>query len=498
VTAARRRSVVTVGVDIGTTSVKAVAADAEGRVVAQARVPHRIVTPEPDHLEHVANRAWRDGPRRAYRRVAESVAEQGLAIKGVGVASMVPSLTAVDGRGQALLPGLLYGDVRSSWTPGGDPGCESGGSEGGGAPSLPDATGFLRWAVDRAPAAAGFWPCQGMATYALAKVAALDSAAAMVFGGLCGHRGWDAKALGQLGVRVEQMPAVVPMGVAAGELPGSDVVIAGGTIDALCDQLVSGATEPGDVLAIFGATLVVWIVTDHWVEVPGLITVPHTHPGRVLVGGPSNAGALFADWARRLLRGVSLPGAPSMRTPRPGRSADHRGGRVGGSDGRADGCADGRDGDPRQVPVWLPYIRGERTPFNDPMLRASIHGLDLTQGPWAIERAVYEASGFVIRRMLDRSGIDGRRVVASGGGTRLEPWMAGVADATGLPVDAVSVPDGAAYGAAFVARVAAGLEPSIDEARRWASTGRRIVPQPEWARAAARRYRVFTDLGPGA
>ena len=60
-----------------------------------------------------------------------------------------------------------------------------------------------------------------------------------------------------LGVSEAQMPIVVPMGQAAGTLPGSDTVITGGTIDALCDQIVSGATEPGDVLVIFGATLIV-------------------------------------------------------------------------------------------------------------------------------------------------------------------------------------------------------------------------------------------------
>ncbi len=501
-TAARRRSVVTVGVDVGTTSVKAIAADAGGRVIAQVRVPHRIVTPEPDRLEHVADQAWRNGPRRAFRRIAAAVSEQGMETAGVAVASMVPSLTAVDATGRALLPGLLYGDVRSSWHPAsaGEAGPASREGRPASEPMLPDATGFLMWAADQAPAASGFWPCQGMATHALSGVAALDSAAAMVFGELCGHKGWDGRALGNLGVRVDQMPAVVPMGAAAGTLPGSDAVITGGSIDAMCDQLVAGATEPGDVLAIFGATLVVWVVTDQWVEVPGLITVPHTHSGRVLVGGPSNAGALFADWARHLLRGVRRPGPRSGRMW--GEGAHVRGvGQAG--DGTAAGGgdevfgSDGRDGDPGQVPVWLPYIRGERTPYNDPMLRASIHGLDLTQGPRAIERAVYEASGFVIRRILDRSGIEGRRVVASGGGTRVEPWMAGVADATGLPVDAVSVPDGAAYGAAFLARVAAGIEPSIDEARRWASTGRRIDPDPEWSRAAEKRYRMFTDLGPG-
>ena len=58
------------------------------------------------------------------------------------------------------------------------------------------------------------------------------------------------------------MPMVVPMGEAAGTLPGTDTIVTGGTIDALCDQIVAGASEPGDVLVIFGATLIAWAVTD--------------------------------------------------------------------------------------------------------------------------------------------------------------------------------------------------------------------------------------------
>jgi xylulokinase len=461
----------TVGVDIGTTSVKALAVDGEGRVVARARVPHRIITPAPDCLEHDARKAWLQGPRQAYGAVG---AELHAPIAGVAVASMVPSLTAVNRRGIPQLPGVLYGDVRSHW-----PGTSAADDpDAGGDPGIPSAKGFLRWAVDQAPGAAGYWPCQAVATYALSGTPVLDTATTTVFGDLHGFGGWDAGALGALGVDVAQMPEVALMGHAAATIPGTGTAVAGGTVDALCDQLVCDAREPGDVLAIFGATLVVWIVTDEWVEIPGLVTVPHMVPGRVLIGGPSNAGALFVDWARLLLRGVPRPG------PRGGRAATAPPG-------------DGRDGDPRRVPIWLPYLRGERTPFNDPMLRASVHGLDITSGPAAIERAAYEASGFVIRRMLERAGIAGRRVVASGGGTRVEAWMAGVADATGLPVDAVAVPEGAAYGAAFLARMAAGLETSPEGAQRWARTGRRVAPDPEWARAAADRYARFEELGPG-
>src|SRR5215211_115098 len=97
---------ITVGVDIGTTSVKAIAADGDGNVVARARARHPVVSPAADQLQHDPNRAWRRNVRRATRAVME-----GLDVAAVNVAAMVPSLCAVNSRGTALTPGLLYGDA---------------------------------------------------------------------------------------------------------------------------------------------------------------------------------------------------------------------------------------------------------------------------------------------------------------------------------------------------------------------------------------------------
>ena len=60
---------VTVGVDIGTSSVKAVAADDDGNVVASVRVPHEVRVPSPGRFEHDAEVAWRHGPRDALAAV---------------------------------------------------------------------------------------------------------------------------------------------------------------------------------------------------------------------------------------------------------------------------------------------------------------------------------------------------------------------------------------------------------------------------------------------
>jgi xylulokinase len=473
---------VTVGIDIGTTAVKAIAADENGTVLARARIPHRLMTPAPDHLEHDAGRAWRRGPMRALAQVTAG----GVDIAGVCVTSMVPSLTAVDGRGVPRSPGLLYGDARGQQVAGPPPGSEAEAGQGGSEDTdavMPDAGGFVRWAVREAPGARGCGPAQAVAHYGLGRGPATAAGTAMCMGSMRTGNRWNAEVLADIGVTEKQLPVVVNMGESAGTLTGTDTVLAAGTVDALCDQIVSGATEAGDVLVIFGATLIVWAVVDDWVEAPGLWTLPHTVAGKVLVGGPSNAGALFVDWARAMLHGAARrPARPRAASPEAGAHPDPK--------------EQERRGDPGRVPVWTPYLRGERAPFHDTTLRAGLHDLDMTHHAATVERAAFEASGFVVRHMLDRAGIKARRIVASGGGTHVVPWMQGVADASGLPVDTVGVAEGSALGAAYIARWTAGLEESLDGAQRWARLGRRVEPDERWAAAASERYARFLALSP--
>jgi len=471
---------VTVGIDIGTTAVKAVAVDASGEVLARSRVPHRLISPAPDLLEHDAERAWRRGPMQALAEVRTS----GERLDGVCVCAMVPSLTAVDRRGRPRSPGLLYGDGRGRAALNAD---QAAGATDSVGPkvgdTMSDAEGFLRWAAAGTPDAYGYWPAQAVANYALSGVAAIDSGVAMMSTSLLSAGQWDVDKLKSIGVDAAQMPLIVNMGARAGTVTGTEAALAGGTVDAMCDQIVSGADNTGDVLVICGATLIVWAVIEEWIDVPGLWTVPHTVAGKMLVGGPSNAGALFVDWARSLLHGARR--APLSRRPTTA---------GGGADD--DGQLPPRRGHPDRVPVWTPYLRGERVPYNDTTLRSSLHGLDITHDADALERAAYEATGFVVRHMLDLGGIKARRIVASGGGTRVNPWMQAMADASGLPVDVVAVHEGSALGAAYLARLAAGLEQSLDGARRWARVGYRVEPDDVWREAAARRYARFRALGP--
>ena len=445
---------VTVGIDIGTTSVKAVAADDDGAVLARARVPHEVRTPEAGSFEHDVDQAWRANVLAALEQVAV-----GHEVAAVNVSAMVPSLGAVRADGTAAGPGLLYGDRR--------------GARADHDPSQPGDSGellaFLAWHADASPAAAGFWPAQAVANHALCGRGVIDSTTAMTAYPLFDFVGWDEALAAEAGTTPATLPDIVPGVEAAGQvragLPAAGALVGGGTIDALGEQLVAGADHSGDVLVICGTTLITWAVLDDWQEVPGLWTIPHTAAGKSLIGGPSNAGGLFLDRARRWLGDVTPDALDAVA--------------------------------PGDLPVWLPYVRGERTPLHRRDLRAGVHDLAVHHGAEHLLRAAYEAAGFVVRHHLDRaraSGLSPQRIVATGGGTQVPHWMQALADCTGLPVDVASVPEGAALGSAFIARCTAGVEQSMTDAARWAKTAKRVEPNTEWQDAAAERYQRFRSL----
>jgi xylulokinase len=250
------------------------------------------------------------------------------------------------------------------------------------------------------------------------------------------------------------------MGEPVGRIRGTDAVLGGGGVDAMCESIVAGADRDGDVLVHCGTTLIAWVISPDEHRAPGVWAIPSMAAGKWAIGGPSNAGGLFLGWVAALVGRV-----------RPGDRVD-----------------------PGNVPVWVPYIRGERSPHHDPHRRASLHGLDLTHGPAAVTRAAHEAAGFVVRHLIDLSGAPATRIVATGGGTRVDGWMQAMADCTGLPVHVATVPEGAALGAAWLSRMAAGLETGLDGAAAWAETDRVVEPDRRWVDHASGRYAKFRSL----
>ena len=430
---------ITVGIDIGTTSVKAVAVDPDGNVVARARVRHPLISSRADELQHDARRAWRNGPRRALAALGD------VRPKALSVTGMVPSLVAVNRRGVPLSRGLLYGDASGRE------------GEASGDPILAgEPAAFLKALSSAYPEAGGFWPAQTTALAALGGPPVVPMMVSFVLGPLAVNGAWNQEVLDACGVSEDRLPRIVPDRTPVGEVNG--VLLDPGGIDVMCERLVSGATEEGDVLVLCGSSLITILRLPAGHALPPSITGWPDASGGLVATTASNAGGLFLDWVDRVVARSTRAVAPD------------------------------------QVPVWSPYIRGERTPWGDPSRRGQLVDLHLGHDAAAIRQAAFEASGFVVRHHLELAAAPAKRIVAVGGGTRSAGWMQALADTTGLPVDVQAVPEGAAIGAAFLARVSAGLEDGLGGASRWAAVSHQVEPRSDWTGAIGARYARFRQL----
>jgi xylulokinase len=464
-----------VGLDIGTTAVKAVVADEAGNIVGRHRLPSELIIGPTGRFEHDAVATWWEGPRALLRETLEQLRASGRgAPQAVAVSAMMPSVAAVDASGRPVGPGLLYGDSRGqspdqvSDGHGGEAGARGGGDQTASDPTASDEMACLAgWAAADVPGAAGYWPAQAVANASLGGEGVTDLASAFAAGTLFGEGGWQRSVCEGGGFSPGQLPRVAffgerigevdPAVLAASVVSGSEIVLGAGSVDGLCEQMVSGAVRDGDVFVGLGGTLVVWLTVPGWPEeVPGLWRVPHFVAGKAMVGGASTAGGMWVDWDDRAVR--------------PGDEATI---------------------EPRDVPLWWPWAKGERVPLHDRSLRIALAGADISQGAGALRRAAFEATGFVVRHIVELAGAAGtnpQRFVLSGGGVRNDAWLQAIADVLGAPVVPVAFPEGAALGSAFLARMALGAESSLDDAARWARWSPPLEPRPAWADAAEERY----------
>jgi xylulokinase len=229
---------------------------------------------------------------------------------------------------------------------------------------------------------------------------------------------------------------------AASEITGlpAGTTVAAGSIDAYVEALSVDVRDPGDVMLMYGTTLMVVAVVDRLTPYPGLWGATGLFPGTsTLSTGLATSGAL-TGWVRDLAGGPPFEQllAEAAATP-PG----------------ANGV------------VVLPYFAGERAPIDDPRARGLIVGLTLSHRRGHLYRAVLEATGYGARHIMETlraAGAVERRIVAVGGGTRGDLWPRIVSDILGQPQEIPRETIGASYGDALLAAMAAGL---VGPETRW-------------------------------
>jgi xylulokinase len=270
------------------------------------------------------------------------------------------------------------------------------------------------------------------------------------------HRRWSQEILDASGLDSAMLPRVLESpeicarvsakGAAETELVEGTPIVAGAG-DQAAGAIGMGITRPGAVSVTIGTSGVVFAATDRPALDPGgrLHTFCHAIPDRWHVMGVTQAAGLSLRWLREQF-GLTAQGDEAYAQMTREAAAIEPG---------ADGV------------LWAPYLMGERTPHLDPNIRAALIGLAATHTRGHIVRAVLEGVAFSLRdsfTIFSELGVPVKRVRLGGGGARSPLWREIQANVYGHPVETVDADEGAAYGAALLAGVGAGLWPSVDEA----------------------------------
>ncbi|MET0524766.1 MAG: FGGY family carbohydrate kinase [Nocardioides sp.] len=461
-----------IGVDIGTSSSKAVLVDLEGRVVASHVVEHAVRRPGPGMFEMDGAVWWEEFVTLARRL-------DGAEVQAVGVSGMGPCVLLADEADELLRPAILYGvDTRSgrqierlNERYGADEILRRCGS----ALSSQAAGAKIAWVADEEPelfarARRLYMPSSYLARR-LTGAYVLDHHSASQCTPLYDtleQTWWAHEIAGPIELPPLQWPGdpagtVTASAAAATGLPQGVPVITG-TIDAWSEALSVGAQTVGDLMLMYGTTMFLIHTVPEPLTSPALWGTVGALPGtRNLAAGMATSGAI-TSWLRELfgvdygelleLAAVSGVGANGL--------------------------------------LMLPYFAGERTPIMDPQARGVIAGLTLSHTRGDLYRAALEATGYGVRHnieAIEHAGGDIRRIVAVGGGTQGGLWTQIVSDITGREQEIRAQSIGAGYGAAFLA---AGLvaDVSIDD---WNPVADTVTPQTD---AYEDLYRLYRDLYP--
>ena len=451
---------VLVGLDVGTSAVKAVAISHDGEVLGLAEEPYALSTPRPGWAEQEPDDWWR-AAQAALARVPSGP---------VGLSGQMHGLVVLDEANRVIRPAILWNDGRTE-------------AECAEIESLVGVERLVALTGNRA--LAGFTAPKLLwlrrhepETYARIRRVLLpkdylhlkltgelatdvsDASGTLLFD--VGKRTWSAEMCDALEVPGEWLPEA---------LESTEM---GGAGDQAAAALGVGIDRPGLVSVALGTAGIVFAVTPTYTpeEQARVHTFCHAVPctwhamGVMLSGGGSFA------WVRDLL-GVeaAVLDEDAARWPA-------------GTEGL----------------LFAPYLSGERTPYSDPNARGAFTGLSLRHDRGAIARATMEGVAYGLRdslELLRELGVDDAVGRISGGGSRSDLWTTIVASVLDLPLERTECDAGSAFGAALLAGVREGVFADTAEAvGRCVRVTERVEPDREWVAAYAANYQRYRTLYP--
>jgi len=467
---------VAVGLDVGTSGVKALAISATGEVLASAEVGYGLSTPQPGWAEQDPADWWR-----ATEEALDAVGVDEVA--GIGLSGQMHGLVALDAAAEVIRPAILWNDQRTAAQ------CREI-EERVGFERLVELTGNraltgftapkLLWLREHEPESyariARIMLPKDYVRLKLCGEHAIDVADAsgtLLFD--VARRRWSDEVLDALEIPREWLPRALESAEESGTTPDG-VPVAAGAGDQAAGALGVGAISPGPASVALGTSGVVFSALDAYRADPQarVHVFCHAVPDRWHAMGVMLSAAGSLQWFRDTL-------APGVEF-----------GALLEEAARWEPGAEGL--------TLLPYLAGERTPHADPDARGAFAGLSLRHDRGALTRAVLEGVAFGLRDCLDvvRSvGAAPEVGRASGGGARSELWLKIVASVLELPVERLAVEEGAAYGAALLGGVAGGLWRDAEEAvAACVRPHGRVDPEPGWVAAYGERRERFRALYP--
>ena len=480
------------GLDIGTSSVKALLIDSDQRTVAEASAGLGISRPHPLWSEQNPE-DWIEGVEAAVAAVRRHAAAAFAGLAGIGLSGQMHGATFLDAQNRVLRPAILWNDGRSFAQ------CIELERR---VPDFRRRAGNLAMPGFTAPKA--LWVAahepevfKATARILLPKdfarlrltgeaVSEMSDASGTLWLDIA-HRRWDDELLAATGLTAAHMPRLVEGSevsaylsqelTAAWGLEGRRIPIAGGAGDNAASAVGVGAVAAGEGFVSLGTSGVVFSVTDHYVSLPErtLHAFCHALPGRWHGMSVMLSAASALSWIAGVIG---------------------RGEEIGA-------CVDAAEAFARSVgnvaaaPIFLPYLTGERTPYNDPAATGLFAGLTAGHGADALVYAVLEGVAFAFADGVDVLAEAGARPVRPllvGGGARSGFWAQMISDVTGLTIElAPGAEAGAALGAARLGMLAAGAGDEKSVCARPA-VQREFVPDAARAAMHAPRLRRYRAL----
>lgn len=457
------------GIDVGTTSVKAGLFDESGRSVSSAIEEYPLDHPRPDWVQIDAEVYWRSAER-AVRRVLDGGRVAGHSVVAVGTSSQGETVIPVDGNGDPVGPAIVWLDNRASEESReiAERFGESAIYEATGVPSVfPTWTACkILWLNRHEPGVAGatrhYLLVEDFILHRLTGRFVADGGAhsTSLLYDIRGHCWWEPM-LELLDLRPAQLPELVVPGEIVGTvrpsvaeswgLSDTTLVVAGGA-DQGAGAVGAGNISVGSVSESTGGSLAVQATApgDN-LRPTGLLPVyVHSAPGQYLYVPVCPTAGLALTWFRD-------------HFGRPG-TTDEGAGSFDGLIEQADRVPPGSDG-----LTMLPHLMGAFTPEYEPAARGAFYGFTLHHGKGHFVRAILESVAFMLRRNLEllaSAGVETPEIRSHGRGARSRTWNQIKADVCGVAVVTLQGDEAAPRGDAMVAGVASGAFADLTAASR--------------------------------